>query len=256
MESQFKFAEWENGNETLRGSLHLCDGGNSPWVIFSHGFTGHRLGPGYFFVKQSRALAEMGVSSLRYDFRGSGESDGNFQNQTFPTMCSDLLSATNLIRTNFRPSSLFLFGHSLGGLVSAEQVSHINARGLILLSAVADLSKRVRHVDAIKEKGPDQEGLYEYGPHKMSLQFLEGLKGIDPKASINGFSGDVLAFHGDRDETVHIDESRMYMNWCEQRNRGDFTLVTVEGGDHNYTSVQHVDTVITTVCSWLKERLS
>lgn len=255
MESQFRFTEWKNGNETLRGSLHLCEDGNSPWVVFSHGFTGHRLGPGYLFVKLSRALADMGISSLRYDFRGSGESDGSFQNQTFPTMCSDLLSAANHIRANFKPQSLFLFGHSLGGLISAETASETNASGLILLSAVADLSKRVRHVSSMKEKGPNQEGHYEYGPHKMSLRFLEGLRGIDPAGSISKFNGDVLAVHGDQDETVQMEESRMYMNWCKGRDR-DCSLVIVEGADHNYTSVQHVDTVITSVCSWLKERLS
>ncbi|MFP4240960.1 MAG: alpha/beta hydrolase family protein [Chitinispirillaceae bacterium] len=253
MESQFKFTEWKNDNQYLRGSLHLCRGGESPWVVISHGFTGHRLGPGYLFVKLSKALAEMGISSLRYDFRGSGESEGTFADQTFPNMSSDLLSATDHVRKNFKPSALFLFGHSLGGMVSAENAVNANASGLILLSAVADLSQRVKHVSGLTKQSPTPEGLYAYGPHKMSLSFLDGLKGVDPAVSISDFNGDVLALHGDRDETVPPDESRMFKHWCEERNL-DFSLRIVEGADHNFYSVQHVDTVLYSVCSWLKER--
>ena len=34
------------------------------------------------FVKCSRALAQVGVASLRFDFYGSGESDGEFRQMT------------------------------------------------------------------------------------------------------------------------------------------------------------------------------
>jgi hypothetical protein len=49
---RFSFVEWKNAGKTIRGSTTVTRQKNAAWVIFSHGFTGHRLGPGYLFVRR------------------------------------------------------------------------------------------------------------------------------------------------------------------------------------------------------------
>jgi alpha/beta superfamily hydrolase len=132
------FVEWKNAGKTIRGSLLVTRRMGAPWFVFSHGFTGHRLGPGYLFVQLSRKLAEHGVSSLRFDFSGSGESDGRFQDMTIDTMQSDLLSAVRLVRKRYSPSAVVLLGHSLGGMIAGLCCARAKPDGLVLLSPVAD----------------------------------------------------------------------------------------------------------------------
>jgi len=76
---------------TLRGMLHVPDGavGKVPVVAIYHGFTGNKMEPHFIFVKLSRALEKKGIASVRFDFAGSGESDGDFIDMTISGEISD-----------------------------------------------------------------------------------------------------------------------------------------------------------------------
>ena len=70
-----------NKGQQLNGILHspvacaaLC-----PAVVFFHGFTGTKVEPHRIFVKTARELAAIGFYALRFDFRGSGDSEGIFR---------------------------------------------------------------------------------------------------------------------------------------------------------------------------------
>src|ERR1700737_4360766 len=67
---------------TLRGMEHIPHASSNeklPAVILFHGFTGNKLEPHRLFLKISRALEQLGFACFRFDFLGSGESDGNFE---------------------------------------------------------------------------------------------------------------------------------------------------------------------------------
>jgi pimeloyl-ACP methyl ester carboxylesterase len=251
---RFRFVEWNNRGKTLRGSLLFTRQKGASWVVFSHGFTGHRLGPGYLFVRLSRALAEAGISSLRFDFAGAGESDGRFQDMTISSMESDLFSAVRLVRKRFAPSAVLLLGHSLGGMIAALCCAQVKPEGLILLSPVADPHGIIRHRKTILESGPNAEGLYENGPHEMALAFLDGLKSIDPVAAVaDHCTGNLLLMQGDRDESIAVGESARYVH--EALKAGIETRYHIlRNADHNFSSVSHFKTICSTVTSWAKER--
>ena len=82
-ESDISFS---NMDETVIGTLALPDGaGPFPIALLLHGFTGTRhelpvVGTeDSMFSRAARWLGERGVASLRIDFRGSGESDGAWE---------------------------------------------------------------------------------------------------------------------------------------------------------------------------------
>jgi len=82
-------------------------------VIFCHGFRGERTGPNRTFVRAARALAAVGISSLRFDQYGSGDSDGDFLDSSFTDWvetCQAL--AVEQIKAGRRVA---LFGQSMGG---------------------------------------------------------------------------------------------------------------------------------------------
>jgi pimeloyl-ACP methyl ester carboxylesterase len=252
--ARFMFAEWKNTGTTIRGSLLVTRRKGAPWFVFSHGFTGHRLGPGYLFVQLSRKLAEQGVSSLRFDFSGAGESEGRFQDMTIDTMQSDLLSAVRLVRKRFSPSAVILLGHSLGGMIAGLCCTRAKPDGLVLLSPVADPQGLIRRRKAIMEAGRNTAGYYENGPHEMALSFLDGLKYIDPVAAVaDHFKGKLLLLQGDNDASIAVSESSRYVHAALKTGIETVSHV-LRNADHNFSSVSHFNTVCSTVTSWAKER--
>ncbi len=240
----------------LRGSLHGVNRVHAPCVIFCHGFTGHRFGPGYLFVKIARALAETDIASVRFDFCGAGESEGRFCEMHTETMMHDLTAAATDIRKRLTPARIILLGHSFGGMIAARCAAPTKADGLVLLSPVGDPQGLVRQRKALLDAGPNTSGFYENGPHEMSLTFLDRLLGFDPvKELVSSFSGKMLLFQGDHDPSVSVDESYRYVAMAKGTAiAADYHLLP--GADHNYSRVPDVAMVTDTIVSWVKEHFS
>lgn len=239
-------------NHLIRGSLHISGSGRqAPWFIFCHGFTGQRMGPGYLFVKLSRALADAGFCSLRFDFFGSGESDGNFFDMNVSTMENDLVTVISWIKKNQNPSGIFLLGHSFGGMIAA--LCSKDANGVVLLSPVGNPQKLVSSQKKIIESGPNSEGYYEHGPHEMDSSFASFLLEINPVETLcKNLKGALLLIQGDSDESISVEESAIYIT--EARKFGiDCEYHVLNGADHNFFRVSDVKLLCRTVIKWAKE---
>jgi len=240
---------------TIRGSLHAT-ADHAPLVVICHGFTGQRMGPGYLFVKISRALADIGISSLRFDFTGAGESEGAFSDMNTGTMLQDIAAIVSEAKSRLHPSKLLLCGHSFGGMVAARKAGEVCADGLILLAPVGDPTGLVRRRKALLEAGPNPSGFYENGPHEMNITFLDSLQGFDPVAEMAAsYTGKLLLLQGDHDLSISLDESRRYID-AAQRIPIAADYHVLPGSDHNFSRVADVNTVITTVVSWTREYFS
>lgn len=107
--------------QKLYGVLHLPRSKvRTPIVIIVHGFTDDKTGDNRLFVKFAREIAPRGIAVLRFDFAGSGDSEGDFAEITPSSEIEDLRSAIDFvcslaeIDTNF----ISLLGYSLGGAIS------------------------------------------------------------------------------------------------------------------------------------------
>ena len=90
---------FEVGNERLHGMLHLPVNAAAPHpcVLMLHGFTGTSIEPHRLFVLMARAFASAGIAALRFDFRGSGQSEGFFSDMTLTRELEDALAAIKLL---------------------------------------------------------------------------------------------------------------------------------------------------------------
>jgi uncharacterized protein len=245
--------EWKIDRRIIRGTIHRVLPKGGVWCIFSHGFTGHRIGPGYLFVRLSRELAACGISSLRFDFRGAGESDGAFKDMTIQSMRADLLSAVRFIHREFTPTRLLLLGHSLGGMIAALESGSVKADGIALLAPVADPMGLVKRRGHIISAGQNKNGCYENGPHEMSLSFIDGLKNIDPPGTLAArFHGSLLLLQGDADPSIAVAESARYI---ESANAAGIKTgyYILKGADHNFSTVSHFSEICRSVTTWAKE---
>jgi len=96
-----------------RISTVIHDADSKSIVIFCHGYRGTNVGPNRFFVTAARQLFKQGISSLRFDQYGSGNSDGDFFDSSF----LDWIKTTNVIAEHYfnQGFKIALFGQSMGG---------------------------------------------------------------------------------------------------------------------------------------------
>lgn len=104
-------------------------------VLFSHGWAGNRNGPANILVNMARNLATKGFVTLRFDFRGRGESSGNGLLTTLDTMAVDLASAAASLRKESGFEAIFIIGMCSGGNVAIGALPQLgNVKCMALLS--------------------------------------------------------------------------------------------------------------------------
>jgi len=133
------FVEIESGGERLVGIWTEPAGAVRvpATVITLHGWGGYRIGPHRFMVKLCRALAAAGVSSLRFDFRGRGDSTGDEKDATLDTMIEDTCRAVAFARSRAPGSRITLWGICSGSNVAIGAATlEGDVRDLVLLSTL------------------------------------------------------------------------------------------------------------------------
>ena len=102
----------------LKGTLHLPPSDKPPIVIGLHGLYSSQESPKQ--IALARACNALGLAYLRFDHRGCGRSQGEFEKVTsLAARCRDLKSAIETVKAWPDTSDqIGLFGSSMGGTVS------------------------------------------------------------------------------------------------------------------------------------------
>ncbi|NLY89972.1 MAG: alpha/beta hydrolase [Firmicutes bacterium] len=229
--------EFVINGKTLRGMYHRPAGeGTYPTVLLFHGFGGNKLEPHRIFLKLSRRLADAGIAALRFDFSGSGESDGNFEEMTFSSEVREaeaiLDYALSLPATDRK--RVGAIGLSLGGGVTAALAGRRpeELRSLVLWAA-AETGVVVQTFRQRMEEGgyyQDERGCYDMGGLWVNGSLLEDMKKWDLLALAGKFPGSVLIIHGSGDGTVPVETAYKY----HRAFPGKPELVIIEDADHTF----------------------
>jgi fermentation-respiration switch protein FrsA (DUF1100 family) len=257
--------QFENEGMKLFGMVHIPDGKKPrPCVVFLHGYTWNRIGEHCIFVKAARELAKNGTAALRFDFRGSGESEGDFKDISVESEISDALKAVELAKsmTEIDETRLALLGHSLGGCVAACIAAESGAVSLALWAPTAFADFLVeRDGETVKDpyiwlpqsfrEAVKKKGYVDMGGFRRGKAFFESIKYYDPLTAIAGYAGPVLFLHGSEDETVSLVNSRL----LHENAKGAKMLVVVDGADHTFSSEHWEQQVIGATLRWFAETL-
>src|SRR3989339_120881 len=237
---------------TLRGMLHVPEQKRKkfPFVAMYHGFTGDKMEEAFKFVECSRILAKAGIGSVRFDFGGSGESDGLFENMT-------LLSEIDEARAIYTymsklscadPANLFIMGHSLGGFISSIIAPDApRLKGAVLWAPA--IREGIEYIGNLWKTKPrdknnsiDLDGLrLGRGYYDSRITFLK-LYG-NPFRKAAEFAGQVLIIHGAKDETVPVTTGKELKKWY---GRPTALLKIIKGADHGFSRLQWKEALIET----------
>ncbi len=121
--------------ETLTARLDLpVDEKPIAYALFAHCFTCTKNLNAVVNINQ--ALAGEGITILRFDFAGLGESDGNFSEPSFSSNVSDLIAAGNFLKAAFDAPKLII-GHSPGGAALLQAATYLPSAVAVGASASA-----------------------------------------------------------------------------------------------------------------------
>jgi acylglycerol lipase len=98
----------------------IKENGSKKWLIVTHG-VGEHLGRHQYFLK----LFASQFNILLYDLRGHGDSGGKpAYIEDFSQFSLDLKCIVEFLKRDFSLKHFYLFGHSMGGLITADYVQN------------------------------------------------------------------------------------------------------------------------------------
>lgn len=198
----------EHHGRRVLGTLYLPEKIPCPMVIFSHGFNGI----GDDFTYHAEVLEKNGIGSFTYDFCGGSlrsKSDMQTTEMTIFTEKEDLSAVLDTIksRDDVDRNHIFLFGGSMGGLVTAltAEEKEDSMKGMILLfpafCVADDWNQRFPKIEDI----PDT---YNVWGVPLGRCFFESLHGFNILDNIGKYRKNVFIMHGDKDTVVSMEYSK------------------------------------------------
>lgn len=208
--------------QSVVGTLEIPDDAvaPAPVVLMLHGFTGTRnelpvkdTDDGVF-SRAARELSKNGFASLRIDFRGSGDSEGKWEDTTFSSQIKDAVAAIDWLRDNpdVNGNKISVLGWSQGGLVASHAVAERpEVTSTILWAPVTNpmltFSNLLGAETVMNAIAGDAET-----PHTVKLPwgvettlkgaFYHQLPTTSTAAAIAAYPGPVMVIVGSRDTTV------------------------------------------------------
>ena len=245
---QSKAVSFPNADgEQMSGILDLPARRPRAFALFAHCFTcSKNLKAANHIV---RALADAGFAVLRFDFTGLGQSEGDFEDTSFSSNVSDLLSAVKWLETAFEAPQI-LFGHSLGGTAVLQAAPQIpSAVAVATIGSPADPA-HVAHMFTGCEIELEEKGVADVQlggrPFRVKKQFLDDLHAHDLPAAVGGLRKALLVMHAPLDETVEIDNASTLFAAAKHPK----SFVSLDKADHLLSREQDSRYVGRVLASW------
>lgn len=183
----------------LRGYLHLPENAKKIVVMY-HGFTGNKTEHNGHFRNLSRLLYKEGIASIRLDYHGNGESDGEFSDFTFIDAYDDAKRILEYARNIKGIEKVAILGFSFGGGLAGLIANDENCDQLVLISAAANMPELAEKKFATWRKL--ENGNYYSSGFELSQYFADGLLGRDMYENTQNFTKEVLVIQARDDLAV------------------------------------------------------
>lgn len=216
------------GRLRLAGVLHQPIEDTTACVITCHGFRSSKDSSKYVFI--ARRLCEEGFAVLRFDFRGCGESVGEFEQSTITGRIDDLKSALDFVdRHKFE--SVGTMGSSLGGSISILTAAKDERIKALVTWATPHIlfSRNTNALDKIEENA----------------------KKHDVIRAVEDLRNPILIIHGSVDNQVPVsDACKLYDKAKEPK-----SIRIFKGADHRFTNPSHRKKAVELTLDWFKKWL-
>lgn len=199
----------DGGKGTLAAILQkpaLEAGQKCPMVVFCHGFGASKEGPLFEIIADS--LQACGIASIRFDFNGHGESQGDFVDMTVPNEIEDAMKVIEYVRDLRYVSSVSLVGHSQGGVVASMTAGKLEPGDIAAVALMAPAA--VLRDDAIR--GSTMGATYNpldppeyvelWGGKRLGREYIRTAFWLPIYETAAKYQGPAIIVHGTADRVV------------------------------------------------------
>ena len=216
----------------MAGTIDFPDSPPQAFAIFAHCFAGSRHTPGA--ARVSKQLTNFGIATLRFDFPGLGQSEGDFADTCFSQNVADIQAAADWLAQNYSAPQL-LMGHSLGGAAALAAANNIRSlKAVATIGAPFDPAHSVLHyADKIGEVDANGEVEVTLGGRALTISrlFLEDRAETNPEDYLPRLRKPLMVLHSPIDQTVGIDNAQNIF----RTTRYPKSLVALDKADHLVT---------------------
>ena len=212
-------------NEQIVGMVHYGKE-NFPIAIICHGWAAHRFFP-EFLLDAAREMSKKGINVIRFDFRGTGESQGKWEDQTITSMLEDLDAIINFAKGKFENDKICLVGHSQGAYVAFLKAAR-DKRVKCLVSWMGrmwDIEDSIFIINEYKRKG------YVYTRYAIiSRKYIQDSLKYKLKEDIKNIKVPTLFIYGEKDDWTYPSSCFEIFNKLQAKKK----LLILEDLDHHF----------------------
>jgi pimeloyl-ACP methyl ester carboxylesterase len=224
--------------------------GRSPAILFLPGYASDMEGTKAVALD---AFAEAkGVAMLRFDYSGTGSSDGSFEEGMLGGWLDEALHMLDSIAEG----PTVLVGSSMGGWLALLMAKHRPERvaAIVGIAAAPDFTHwgySEEEKQALRENGR-LERPNPYGPEAQVTTFRfwesgEALRLLDGPIPVDC---PVRLIHGDADSDVPL---QVALRTMEQMRSGDVQLTVIKGSGHRLSQDHEIEVILRTVNAVLEK---
>ena len=231
----------------------LAQGQQCPMVMLCHGFSGRKDGPMFELIADS--LMQHGIASIRFDFNGHGESEGDFVDMTVPNEIEDATKVYEYVRDLRYVSKVAIVGHSQGGVVAsmtAGKAEPESFAAVVLMAPAAvlrDDAIRGSTMGANYDPLDPPEYVNLFGRLRLGREYIRSAFSLPIYETAARYQGPALIVHGTADRVVpYTYGERYHQIWPNSE------LVVLDAFDHGFS--QNIYRATSIVSDFLIKKLS
>lgn len=242
---------FKSHGKQIVGILHLSKK-NSPCVIMCHGYGGDKLGnQKRVFVKAARYFSKNGISALRFDFLGCGDSEGDLIELTVSKQIVNLQDAITFLEKNVEVDStrIGVMGWSRGSAICMLTATVDNRIKCVVSWAGESDFKDTWPNQILKEV--KKRGIYKsfwYGYSITKASYTDEMK-HDILKAVKKMKRPVLVIHGTNDDNVVLNQGENLYKAASKPKK----IFVVKNADHSFNGFEGV--VIKQTFLWFKRWL-
>ena len=209
-------------------------------------------------ARLSRALCELGVAVLRFDFTGrraGNDADAqDAEDVNFTSEVEDLVAAADVLAREHQPPQL-LVGHSIGGTALLHAASRIpSARALATVNAPYG-PRHAARLFAGREAEIDHAGeaevTIEGRRFRITRDLVRELEGLSSREVVRSLRLPMLFLHAPGDEVVGIENARRLFLAA----RGPRSFVSLDAADHLLSEPAEAEYAGRVIVAWASRHL-
>lgn len=197
----------------------------------------------------SRALADADYRTLRFDFSGLGESEGDFAATNFTSNVAELEAAARYLSDEGMAPGL-LVGHSLGGAAVLAAASRLDSVRAIATIGAPHAPSHVKHLfeDQLETLAERGEATFTLAGRSLPIRqsLVDDLERYGNAAYLAELRRALLVMHSPTDEIVGVENARLIYDGA----RHPKSFIALDGADHMLSKPSDARFAAQMIASW------